>query len=233
MQPNNAPHQDWQQPVQQGSQPPIAPVYSQETVATELDAPQPTEQSNISESPLQTVTPVENTPPQESETPAIHNSEDVQERDDAVVAWQAHESIEQSRPIGWYLLFIIVALGLLALSIFVFKSITFSLLIPVMAVAIFLYTRHVPEIISYTVSHKGVHVNDRLYSYDAFRSFNVIQYKQRNWLTLVPRKRFAMPVTAYFPEEVGEPLVDMLAARLPMKESKPDLLEKLINLLRL
>jgi hypothetical protein len=42
-----------------------------------------------------------------------------------------------------------------------------------------------------------------------------------------------MGLTAYFPEEVGEPLVDMLAARLPMQPHQPDAIDKLLTKLRI
>jgi hypothetical protein len=50
---------------------------------------------------------------------------------------------------------------------------------------------------------------------------------------LVPRKRFQLGQTVYFPTEVGEQLVDMLASRLPMKELEPDALDRLLARLHL
>ncbi|MBC7764177.1 hypothetical protein H7Y29_00515, partial [Microbacteriaceae bacterium] len=52
-------------------------------------------------------------------------------------------------------------------------------------------------------------------------------------VVLVPRKRFQLGQTIYFPEEVGETLVDMLAARLPMKETAPDLIDRILARLHL
>ena len=42
-----------------------------------------------------------------------------------------------------------------------------------------------------------------------------------------------MGLIAYFPENVGEELVDMLAARLPMQTYTPDFLDKLLAKLRI
>ena len=42
-----------------------------------------------------------------------------------------------------------------------------------------------------------------------------------------------MRTTIYFSEAEGEKIVDMLGARLPMQEIKPDALEKLIRLIKL
>ena len=52
-------------------------------------------------------------------------------------------------------------------------------------------------------------------------------------MVLTPRKRFQIGQTLYFPEEVGEQLVDMLAERLPMKEVAPDAIDRLLAKLHL
>jgi hypothetical protein len=60
-----------------------------------------------------------------------------------------------------------------------------------------------------------------------------VQHGGHNSIVLVPRKRFQLGQTLYFPDEVGEPLVDMLAARLPMKEAAPDIIDKILTKLHL
>ena len=50
---------------------------------------------------------------------------------------------------------------------------------------------------------------------------------------LLPVKRFSPGLTLYFSEKEGEKIVDMLGARLPMQEIKPDALEKLIRMIKL
>jgi hypothetical protein len=174
------------------------------------------------------------------ESQGLEGSEEVSDQSaepdegaDAVLRWQGPEYIEHDRGGRWYVVFAIVTLILIAAAIFLIRSWTFAILIPVMAVALFVYTRRPPAIIDYTVSRKGVHVNDRLYSYDEFRSFSVVSHAGAHSVLLVPRKRFHMGVTAYFPEEVGEALVDMLAARLPMQTHTPDSIDKLLAKLRI
>ena len=61
----------------------------------------------------------------------------------------------------------------------------------------------------------------------------VLTREGRHALVLMPRKRFQLGHTIYFPESVGEPLVDMLAARLPMNDVKPDFIDSLLARLRL
>ncbi len=153
--------------------------------------------------------------------------------DEAVLRWQAPEYLMHSRNGVWYGIFGVATLVLMALAIFLIQSLTFAILIPVMAVALFFYTRRDPQAIDYTLSRKGIHVNDKMYAYDMFKAFAIDSRGGNHLAILYPRKRFQMSVTAYFPEEVGEPLVDMLAARLPMQTHSPDFIDRLLTKLKI
>lgn len=159
---------------------------------------------------------------------------DLQSDDDAeLIRWEATEVIDHDRPPLWYAILGIVVLVLMALAIFLLHSITFAILIPIMAAALVVYARKPPAHIQYILSRKGLHINDKLAAYDNFRAFSVITHAGHNTVTLIPRKRFALSESVYFPDEIGETIVDMLAARLPMKDSEPDMFDRIINRLRL
>lgn len=212
MQPNDG-NQEWQQPTARQNESSYTP--NQEPA---LQAP--SEQSSELTS-------------QDLSQPEAANEDRAQEVNDAVVQWEAPEYLALERGKVWYIWFAVVVLALVAVSIFFIKSFTFTILIPVMATALFVYTRRPPAIVSYTVSRKGVHVNDKLYTYQEFKAFSVHSAVGQHVLTLVPLKRFNFGLTAYFPEEVGEALVDMLAARLPMQTYSTDFIDKLLAKLRM
>ena len=172
------------------------------------------------------------------ESPDQHDTTDDMTTDDLpddeiLIRWQALEYMQHQHEPIWYIGFGATVLILIAVAIFVFKSPTFAVLVPVMAVALALYVRRPPATIDYTVSRKGIHVNDRLYTFDQFKSFSVVRQETTNHVVLIPRKRFQLGQNIYFPTEIGEKLVDMLAARLPMKETSPDIIDKLLAKLRL
>ena len=149
------------------------------------------------------------------------------------VSWQSVELSHEERGLTWYIIFGIIVAGLMALAIFVFQSITFAILIPVMAISVIVLSIRPPATIVYSVSPKGVYVADKLYDFSEFRAFGVVRDERGNSITLLPVKRFSPGVTLYFNEVDGEKIVDMLGARLPLQEIKPDGLEKLIRLIRL
>lgn len=153
--------------------------------------------------------------------------------EDQVVRWQATEHIHREKSYIWYVVFGVVVLALIAVAIFLVRSWTFAVLIPVMAATLVIYVMRPPALINYTLSRKGLHINDRLYAFDLYKEFGLIHDDDENSVMLVPRKRFQPGVTVYFPSEVGEAVVDMLAARLPMHELRLDPIDRLIRRLRI
>ena len=149
------------------------------------------------------------------------------------ISWQALENVSEPRGSVWYIVFSLVSIGLLALAIFLFKSVTFAILIPIMAIAVIVMARRNPQPIQYSISPKGVYVADRLYDFSEFRSFGVIQDSAGPYIMMLPVKRFSPGVTLYFDEKDGEKIVDMLGARLSLQDIQPDGLEKFIRFIRL
>lgn len=153
---------------------------------------------------------------------------------DTPITWTAQEYVHLDKSPLWFVLFVIVVFGLIAIDIFFLKSYTFSALVVVMAVAIIIYTRRPPRILTYALSaQQGLYVGERLYHFDEFKAFGLIKDGEHNSIMLIPRKRFSPGVSVYFPEEAGEKIVDILGQRLPMEELKLDVIDVVVRKLRL
>ncbi len=230
MQPNS--NDAWRQPDQQPSQAPyVAPPAEVPLTPVVTMAPDPTPMPFVP-----TPAPVEPTqsvaPPSVAPVPE-QDSVEQKPVDDQVVQWQATEYIQHDKNASWFVLFVVVTLGLMAIAIFVIQSWTFAVLVPVMAVALLTYTQRPPRLMSYSLSRKGLHVNDHLYPFVDFKAFGVIHDGSEYSIMLVPTKRFRPGVSVYFPENVGEQLVDMLGTRLPMRDLHLDFVDRLLRKLRI
>lgn len=154
--------------------------------------------------------------------------------DDEPVHWSASEYIHEEKNVVWFILFAIVAIAFIAVDLLFLKSYTFSVLVVVMAIAVVIYSRRPPRVIEYTLSgDQGLYVGENLYHFSQFKSFGLIKDKDHHSIMLIPTKRFSPGVSVYFPEEVGEEIVDILGARLPMEMLKLDIIDVVIRKLRL
>ena len=217
MNPSDNQPQNWQYQPQEPAteQPPVQDVpqdYPTETY-------RPTEQQLTDESTPVVDTPVQPTQPQVEEPP---------------VQWTAREYVEVHKGAGWYAIFVVVALALIAVDIFWLKSITFSILVVVMSVALVIYANRPARDIQYTLSgRQGLYIGERLYHLSEFRAFGLIKDGEHNSIMLIPVKRFSPGVSVYFPEEAGEQIVDILGQRLPMETLKLDAIDVVVRKLRL
>lgn len=150
------------------------------------------------------------------------------------VTWTAQEYVHLDRSPLWFVVFIVIVLGLISVDVFLLKSWTFSVLVVVMAVALVIYIRRPPRSLTYALSPtQGLYVGEKLYVFDEFKSFGLIRDGESFSIMLIPRKRFAPGVSVYFPEETGERIVDILGKQLPMENLKLDVVDIIVRKLRL
>ena len=231
--------QDWQQPAEAASGTPFQAVALASDVESEKLSAAPTTDNTAlafsnDDARSQANDEFKSEASQSEAAIDSNTSVDSEPNDEEIlVRWQGPEHLYSERSTQWYAALVLVTLILMAIAYFAFRSLTFMILLPVMAVALGVYAHRPPEIIDYVLTRKGLYARDRLMPYDQFKSFDVVTIGNVHHIALIPRKRFQLGQNIYFPEESGEKIVDMLAARLPMKEVKPDFIDKLLAKLHL
>lgn len=149
------------------------------------------------------------------------------------VHWQAAEYFQRERNHSWFAVMALVAVALTLVAIFVIKSLTFAVLIPVMTATLIIYSYRPPRMLSYSLGRKGLHINDQLFPFSEFKGFSIRSTNGQYMAMLVPVKRFKPAISVNLPNEVGEVVVDMLASRLPVLSSEPDIVDRIIEKLHL
>lgn len=230
----------WQQPQQEPPAPVVAPVpvpvpapIQVAPVSTPIPSPTP--------DPIPAADPVVNSPVSPIAVPPVDEApdntmvaEEVDNASDDILTWTAAERTSVARSPLWFILFFAVVLALAGVSIFFLKSWSFTLLIVVMAVAFAVYVLRPPEVMTYSLSmRQGLYVGEKLHPFAEFKAFGVIKDGNENIVMFLPRKRFAPSVTALFPTEVGERLVDIAGQILPMESVKLDVVDLIVRKLRM
>ena len=153
---------------------------------------------------------------------------------DEPIHWAASEYIHEDKNWPWFVSLITVAVLFIIADMMVLKSYTFSFLVVVMVVSLLMYSRRAPKLIDYALSgDQGLYIGERLYHFSEFKAFGLIIDHDQHSIMLIPTKRFSPGVSVYFPDEVGEKIVDILGARLPMEKLKLDVIDIIVRKLRL
>lgn len=148
------------------------------------------------------------------------------------ISWEAEEYITKNHHAGWYVGLATISIALGALAIW-FQGWTFLALVIVSDITILLYALRPPRTIKYHIDNTGILEGKILHQYQDYRAFGILKEDSHYSAVLIPKKRFGLSVKIYFPEGSGERIVDFLGNHLPMEEIKQDLLDKLVNFLRI
>ena len=190
------------------------------------------------------VQPIEGAQPAavvEQEAAPIYEAEDIDvEESDQIhdepllpaISWEASEYVHREKNMMWFVGVGVVGLVLALMAFLVLKSITFAILVVVMAFALIFLAMRPPRILRYQITSKGLEINENHYGFHDFRAFGVVQEDAMYYITLLPIKRFSPAVDVYFPQEHGEQIVDMIGSQIPMQVVKPDFVDRLTKYLR-
>lgn len=148
------------------------------------------------------------------------------------IEWEAEEYIIRERHIWWYVGLFISGVVLSLLAGF-FQQWTFLVLIILSVITILVSTLKPPKKIKYSLDKNGLKEGSKSYKYEDFKAFGILKEGGNFSIILIPKKRLGMQIKVYFPEKNGEVIVDTLGAKLPMEDVKLDLLDKIVNFLRI
>ena len=148
------------------------------------------------------------------------------------VSWDAEEYIVKDHNALWYIGLIIITAGLGTIAVLL-QGWTFLILIILSAITIVISSLRPPRKIHYTLDSKGLTEGDRHHPYSDYRAFGILKEGDNYSAILIPKKKLGIQTKVYFPTGSGEAIVDALGMRLPMEEVKLDVLDKIVNFLRI
>lgn len=174
-------------------------------------------------------------PPQfeQIETPEqqVSNEQAFEERE--IVNWQAPDMIIGEKSKRWYAVFFVVVAVLVGVALW-FQLWSFAVLIAVASVAIMMTRRDSHRnLISYSLSTRGIYIGNVFHPYDEFKHFGIIQESQIYSIVFVPKRRFAPSTSIYFDKQNGEKITDIIGQRLPMEQLHLDLIDRIIRKINL
>ena len=148
-----------------------------------------------------------------------------------LLQWSAPEFVQTHKPAGWYILFGLFFLVLIALAVFTKQYITVGLF-AVMAIAVLVYANREPRVLNYKISNYGISVGNKKYIFDDFDSYYEADDYGQTVVELVPNKRFGTLVSLPPAEHHLQEVEDTLGKMLPKVDNKEDIVDKIFRKLR-
>lgn len=145
------------------------------------------------------------------------------------ITWEApeHHHIEK-KPDWFWILGIIAVSG--AIAAFFFGNFLFAILILVGATSLGLVALRRPRIVPFSVSTRGIRVDDTLYPYSTLDVYHIDNTTHEHTQLLIRSKKLYMPLIVMpIPEEYTDDIHDILEERLREEELEEPFMNVLLE----
>jgi hypothetical protein len=148
------------------------------------------------------------------------------------VSWTASEYIAHDKSLGWYVTLGLAIVGAAVVVYLLTKELISSVVIVIMGIAFGAFAARKPQELEYLLDSNGLKVGNRLYPYNQFKSFNVLDEESIHSIMLMPMQRFMPPLSVYYAPEDEDKIADALSSYLPFQERKPDVVDRVMRRVR-
>jgi hypothetical protein len=148
------------------------------------------------------------------------------------LSWTASEFIAHEKSAGWYSLLALAALAVAALIYWLTRDKISTGVVIFAAIALGIFAAHKPKTQQYALSQDGLHVGQKLYGFQGFKSFSVGEEGAIASIVFMPLKRFMPPLTIYVAPDIEDQVVNFLADYLPFEQHKTDAVDNLLRRIR-
>jgi hypothetical protein len=144
------------------------------------------------------------------------------------IAWTASEFVQNEKSKQWFFLLSVFAI-VLAVIIFFLTDWISAVVVLLALLTLGVVGARPPRTLQYLLDDDGIHIENKSYPYEAFRSFSLIDEGAIDCIQLTPLKRVMPPITIYFSPEDAEKILVILSTVLPHEERERELIDRLMS----
>lgn len=150
----------------------------------------------------------------------------------AEIRWTASEYVEHEKGAVWYMALVAAAVTVSVVAFLLTREWITPVSIFLVIVGLGVFAGIKPKQKEFVLDGTGVGIGDEYYPYQDFRSFSVIVENNFETLYLKPVKRFAVPLTLYFPPDQAETIVSFIGNFIPYEKSELSGVDKMMARLK-
>jgi hypothetical protein len=145
------------------------------------------------------------------------------------VSWTVSEFVEHHKGTGWYLRLTIAALILAALIFIATRDKISTATVIIAALAFGIFAARKPRVLEYRLDDTGLTIGSKLYGYDQFKSFAVMDEASTRSIYLMPMKRFMPALSIYYDHKDEAKIVAVLADQIPREDRHADVIDSFMH----
>ncbi len=148
------------------------------------------------------------------------------------LSWSASEYVAHEKSASWY--FMLLG-GSLLITIIVYvlnRDIITSVAILTVSLSASFFASRKPASKTYALSEKGLRVDEKLYRYEEFKSFSLVEEGAIDSVWLKPLGRFAPLLVIYFEPKDEDEIIAILSMFLPHEKRELDPIDRMMKRLR-
>ena len=148
------------------------------------------------------------------------------------VSWSASEYVAHDKTIGWFLGLGATILAVALVVYFITRELVSPVVIAIIGIAFGVFAARQPQVLEFALDEKGLHAGNKLYSYDHFKSFSILEEEATRSILLMPLQRFMPPITVYYDPADENKIIDILGSYLPHEDRQHDLVDRFMRKIR-
>ncbi|HUD08339.1 MAG TPA: hypothetical protein VMQ52_04625 [Candidatus Saccharimonadales bacterium] len=145
------------------------------------------------------------------------------------VTWSHSEFIAHHKSFRWYALLGLIAIIVAAVDYIYARDVTSVIVIVVAAVILGIVANRLPRTMEYQLDDAGLRIGEKVYGYNDFRSFSMVEEESVPSLVFRPLRRFMPLVIVYYSSKDEQAIMDVLSRHLPLDNHRPDAIDSLMR----
>ncbi|MGH7234226.1 MAG: hypothetical protein ACREF7_02160, partial [Candidatus Saccharimonadales bacterium] len=144
------------------------------------------------------------------------------------ISWTAGEFVAHNKGPLWYVLVMGAAIIIGGIIWLLTRDKVSAGAIIVVALVMIIFGSKRPRDLNYRIDNEGLHIGEKSYPFDRFRSFAISQQGAFSSIVLFPLKRFAVMISAYFNPSDEQKIVAIISNYLPLEEKRRDIIDEMM-----
>ncbi len=148
------------------------------------------------------------------------------------ISWTASEYVAHPKTILWFIGVGGVVAALTVIIYLITKDLVSAVVMAVIGMTFGAFAARNPQVLEYGLDETGLHIGSKLYPYERFKSFSIMQEGAIRSILLMPLQRFMPPLTVYYDPEDEDKIIKVLGTFLPAEERSHDPIDRLMRKIR-